>query len=78
MMYKDHPKRDMIITLLIAAIGIMIILFACLPFLGIHNNILKIVIILLALILGGYPVWKSLFAKYKKSSFEVKHGRKLK
>ncbi len=78
MIYKNHPKRDMIITLLILTIGIIILLFAFLPFIGIHNDLLKILIIVVALILGGYPIWKNLFSKYKKSSFETKHGRKLK
>ena len=78
MIYRDHPKRDVIITFLVAGIGLIIILFAIFPFLGIKNTFVKGLLVFGALLLGGYPIWKSIFVSYKKSAFEMRKGRKLK
>lgn len=78
MIYKDHPKRDIIITFLLAGIGLIIVLFAIFPFLGIDSGFIKFLLIFGALLLGGYPIWKNLIKKYQKSAFERRSGRRLK
>lgn len=77
MIYKDHPKRDMIITLLIVTIVFITIFIAMAPFLGINSGWAWGLIIIGALLLGGFPIWKGLVKKCIRGSYERKHGKKL-
>lgn len=77
--FKEHPKRDAIITWIVAGIGLLIVFLAILPFLNISSTFVKGLLIIIAVAVTAYPIGRHLYKRYKKtSSFEGRHGRKLK
>ena len=76
MMFKDHPRKNWIVTTTVLAIGVIIILSGVLPFLKI-SDFTKGLILGLALVGGGYPLIKYIF-KDQKTVFEKRNGKKLK
>lgn len=79
MLFKEHPKRDTIVTWIVIGIGILIIFFSALPFFNIESNFIKGLLIVAAIGITGYPIGKHIYNKYKKdSTYEGRHGRKLK
>lgn len=79
MIFKGHPKRDLIITGMVLCISLFIVFFAILPFLNINSNFIKGLLFIIAILITGYPLGKFIYKKYyKKSTFEQRHGRKLK
>lgn len=78
MIYKEHPKRNIIITAIQIGIGLLITFIAALAFLDI-SNILKWILIIGAVVLVGYPLGKYIYKKYfKKATFSERRGRRLK
>lgn len=75
MIFKDHPRKDWIITTTVLGIGVIIVLSGMLPFLKV-NDFTKGLILGLALVGGGYPLMKYIY-KGQKATFEKRNGKKL-
>jgi predicted ABC-type exoprotein transport system permease subunit len=78
MIYKEHPKHNLIVTGIVALIGLMILFIFLLPLFNIKSDILKGAILTLFLVAAAYPIFKYRLKQKKSLSFEERHGRKLK
>lgn len=72
MVFKDHPKRKLLINLIIVVITLLIILLAILPFLNIQSNVVKGILIILAILITAYPMFKYFYKKKKDKKHKLK------